>query len=118
MANTFLTRTSSSTGNRKTWTLSAWVKRSFTGTKHGIFGTYTDGNNRLDMAFDANDKITMKEKVSSSTNIDFTTTAKFRDTNAWYHIVFKVDTTQATEADRVKVYVNGTEIQINGGQTV
>ena len=112
MANTFLTRTSSSTGNRKTWTLSAWVKRSFTGTKHGIFGTYTDGNNRLDMAFDANDKITMKEKVSSSTNIDFTTTAKFRDTNAWYHIVFKVDTTQATEADRVKVYVNGTEITV------
>ena len=34
----------------------------------------------------------------------------FRDTNAWYHIVFKVDTTQASSGDRVKIYVNGTEI--------
>ena len=109
MASTYLTRTSSSTGNRKTWTLSAWVKRTAVGVKHGIFGTYTDGNNRLDFAIDANDKLTMKEKASS-TNIDFTSTAKFRDIAAWYHFVFKVDTTQASASDRVKIYVNGSEI--------
>ena len=33
----------------------------------------------------------------------------FRDVSAWYHIVFSVDTTQATADDRVKVYVNGVE---------
>lgn len=110
MANTYLTRTSSSTGNRKTWTLSAWVKRSTVGTKHGIFGTYTDANNRLDFAFDTADKLTMKEKSGGTTVIDFTTTQNFRDTSGWYHIVFKVDTTQATSGDRVKIYVNGSEI--------
>jgi hypothetical protein len=35
------------------------------------------------------------------------TSAKYRDTSAWYHIVLSVDTTQATSTDRVKLYVNG-----------
>jgi hypothetical protein len=35
------------------------------------------------------------------------TTAAFRDPSAWYHIVIAVDTTQATDADRMIIYVNG-----------
>ena len=93
MATTYLTRTSSSTGNRRTWTLSAWVKRVNVGVKHGNFGTYTDANNRLDFAIDSSNKVTMKEKSGGTTVIDFTSTRMFRDTNAWYHFVFKVDTT-------------------------
>ena len=34
----------------------------------------------------------------------------FRDVSAWYHIVVTKDTTQATETDRLKVYVNGKNI--------
>jgi hypothetical protein len=30
------------------------------------------------------------------------TNRKFRDTNAWYHIVVAIDTTQGTAADRIK----------------
>ena len=37
------------------------------------------------------------------------TNRKFRDTNAWYHILFAVDTTQGTASNRVKVYVNGVQ---------
>jgi hypothetical protein len=33
----------------------------------------------------------------------------FRDPSAWYHIVYSVDTTQATSSNRIKIYVNGTE---------
>jgi hypothetical protein len=35
------------------------------------------------------------------------TEATFRDPSAWYHVVLSVDTTAATSADRVKIYVNG-----------
>ena len=35
------------------------------------------------------------------------TTGVFRDPSAWYHILLKVDTTQATEANRALLYVNG-----------
>jgi hypothetical protein len=37
----------------------------------------------------------------------------FRDVSAWYHLVFAKDTTQSTEADRLKIYVNGTQITFN-----
>ena len=113
MANSFLHRTLSSTGNRRTWTFSAWLKRtriSNADATQMIYGTYTDGNNRLEIGFNADNKLVFKEKVSSSTNIDFTTTRVFRDSSAWYHIVVAVDTTQSTNTDRVKIYVNGEQI--------
>jgi len=33
----------------------------------------------------------------------------FRDTSAWYHFVIKVDTTDGTAGNRIKLYVNGVE---------
>jgi hypothetical protein len=39
--------------------------------------------------------------------IDELTTAKFRDPLAWYHVVVSVDTSQATAANRLFIYVNG-----------
>jgi hypothetical protein len=39
----------------------------------------------------------------------FITNRKFRDVSAWYHIVVAFDTTQGTESNRVKIYVNGTQ---------
>jgi hypothetical protein len=38
------------------------------------------------------------------------TTQVFRDPSAWYHIVVAIDTTQATAANRVKLYVNGEQV--------
>lgn len=37
-------------------------------------------------------------------------TALFRDPSAWYHMVVAVDTTNATAADRIKAYVNGSQL--------
>lgn len=39
-----------------------------------------------------------------------TTTMELRDPSSWYHIVLAVDTTQATAANRIKLYVNGVEV--------
>jgi hypothetical protein len=38
------------------------------------------------------------------------TTAVYQDPSAWYHVVAALDTTQATAANRVKLYVNGVEV--------
>ena len=114
MANTKLNRTAGSTGNRRTWTFSAWVKRSAVkGTadsKGGLFSTYTDGNNRLDFGIDANDRFFFKEKESSSTLIDFTSHRTFQDPASFYNFVIAVDTTQVTEANRIKIYCNNEQI--------
>ena len=42
-------------------------------------------------------------------NSDLITEANFRDVEGWYHVVVAVDTTQATAANRVKLYVNGVQ---------
>jgi len=113
MASTYLTRTAGSTSNRKTWTFSAWVKRSKISNADAtqmLFGTYTDSNNRLEIGFHNANNLVFKEKSSSSTNIDFTSTQLFRDHSGWYHIVVAVDTTQSTNTNRVKIYVNGEQI--------
>jgi hypothetical protein len=39
--------------------------------------------------------------------------AVFRDPSAWYHLVVAIDTTQATDTNRVKIYINGVQQTTN-----
>ena len=113
MASTYLSRTPASAGNRKTFTISAWIKRGLlansstfetiisaiynTGSGYGDFIRFID-NDTLDIIY-----------FDGVVSYRLTTNRKFRDVNAWYHIVIAFDTTQATDSDRIKVYVNGTQ---------
>ena len=103
----YLSRTPASAGNRKTWTWAGWVKRSKSDSNNAeVFGA---GSNNLSFSF-INDNINIYEYNGSSTLWQRTTSAVFRDFSAWYHVAIAYDTTQATAANRVKIYVNGTEI--------
>ena len=42
------------------------------------------------------------------------TTMKFRDPSAWYHVVAEIDSTQGTEANRLKLYINGVSTAYSG----
>ena len=102
---TYLSRTPSSAGNQKTYTVSVWVKRSSIGSTHPIFNRYTDNNESGFLGL----------YLNSDNNIYFTgwstvylkTNRLYRDTNAWSHIVLAVDTTQASSSNRIKLYFNG-----------
>ena len=101
----YLTKTFSSAGNRKTWTWSGWVKRCTLGAQQDLLSVSSGSSAYHLWYLDANDGVTHNYNgtyVSSA--------AKFRDTSAWYHFVCAVDTTQSTAADRVKMYVNGSQI--------
>jgi hypothetical protein len=106
MASTTLTKTFASTGNRKTWTFSAWVKRTSL-SANVIFSSSLDGNNFGNIEIDNNNRKFQFSTWQSATTINLITSRVFRDTSAWYHIVVVVDTTQSTESNRVKLYVNG-----------
>lgn len=98
----YLSRTPSSAGNRKTWTWSGWVKRSKLGATQGsIFGAGT--SDFFNLYFPSGDEL----RVIWTGNTLTDTTALIRDPSAWYHIVLAVDTTQSTASDRIKIYVNG-----------
>ena len=107
MANSYLNKTPSSASNRKTFTFSAWVKRSTLGNS-AIFTAGYNQNNVSTLKFDANDKISLFE-YDGNTDYAVLTNRVFRDTSAWYHIVMRVDTTQGTANDRVRLYVNGVQ---------
>ena len=108
MASTYLSKAEvDPAGNRKTFTLSVWVKRSKLGTEQAIYSHYLNTNYYNHLRFGTGDQIEYYDIVNGTYNISLDTNRKFRDVNAWYHIVVRIDTTQATEADRVRLYING-----------
>jgi hypothetical protein len=104
----YLTRTLGSAGNRKTYTLSVWVKRwKF---ESGFF--YCSGHSDLNN-FGGPEFFTGQvgfQNYNNGTQVLAQSTELFRDPAAWYNIVWAVDTTQGTLADRLKVYVNGSQL--------
>jgi hypothetical protein len=107
MAHTQLSRTPSGAGNRKTFTISVWVKRSELGTENLLLKIDggTSNTNYIEMKFDSSDRLLMGGYTSNFLR----TNRLFRDPSAWYHIVWRVDTTQSTADDRVRLYVNGVQ---------
>ena len=108
-----LQKTNASSGDRKTWTFSAWIKRSnLTGVTMNFFSGGTDGDNSnyTRIQFNTGDNIYIAHVDSSSTTTEKQTSAAFRDPGAWYHVLWVLDTTQGSAADREKLYVNGTEV--------
>ena len=102
----YLSRTPSSASNRKTWTWSGWVKRCILGGTGVLFEQALDGGN-TDLFYFSSDGLIFTDNVSSVVKMRFVTSAVFRDSSSWYHFVLAVDTTQATDSDRVNLYVNG-----------
>jgi hypothetical protein len=113
MASTYLKIVPSSTGNRKTFSISTWVKRGNLSAFQGIIGArYFDGDTNgsyrnMWLRFTSSDTFMVYDAPDQGANINLQTNAVFRDVSAWYHIVVAVDTTQATASNRVKIYING-----------
>jgi hypothetical protein len=107
-----LTRTNASATNNTKYTYSVWVKRATLGTNQSILYNWYDGSNHAYIFFATDDKLALYDQLGGIDNINMKTSAVFRDTSAWYHIVIKVDTTESTQADRVRVYINGVEDSI------
>jgi len=106
----YLSRTFGSAGNRRTWTWSGWVKRSATGARQFLFSTGTSGSNYGHFMIDSDDKLYYVQEATTLYRIG--TTALYRDYGAWYHIVFTMDTTNATSNDRMRYYVNGSRADV------
>ena len=115
-ASAYLTRTPASSGSLTTWTYSFWMKRGSltsaafqnlflaqtlgSSANYAYFGVdYTSGYGYGALVF---------EDFTSSVSRGFVkTNSLFRDPSAWYHVVLVFDTTNATAANRILIYVNG-----------
>ena len=94
-----------------TFTMSCWVKRyttSTTDSANNIFVTGTGGGTYLYISLGADLTIEGTGGNYSGT-AEMKTNAAYRDLSAWYHFVFRFDSTQSTQTNRMRIYVNGSE---------
>ena len=113
----YLARTPGTAGNRKTWTFSCWVKRAslFNGSAAQVILSAGDGGaNDVVMQFGQSDDTLRISDYESGTASNLIPTQLFRDVGAWYHFVLAYDTTQGTAANRIKLYVNGSQVTAFG----
>ena len=108
MASTYLERNMTGNTASTKMTFSCWLKKSNPATDGRLFGAQalachsywlSTGELRVDFS----------QKDSGSVVAALKTNRKFRDVNAWYHIVFALDTTLGTADDRIKLWVNGVQ---------
>ena len=120
MASTYLTKTFSTTGDRQKFTLSMWFKRGLVpignqaGTEGMLFNAYQDSGNQDQIWLQSNGTINYVRNNANAV----TPSQMLRDPSAWYHVVFAGDTTQGSNADRLKVYINGTQAPIGQQDTI
>ena len=104
----YLGKTPTSSGNRRTFTISMWIKRTEIGMDCYLLeagdGDYNQSDRTL-IKFDSDDKF----RFGGGSAYQRITNRVFRDTSAWYHIVMAVDTTDSTAGNRLKLYVNGVQ---------
>ena len=103
----YMRRTPSGASNRKTFTVSFWVKRGKTGVLQVICTQGSDHNNATVISFDSSNRFKFSHNDSGSATYTVTTNRTFEDVSKFYHLLASVDTTQSTASDRVKLYVDG-----------
>jgi hypothetical protein len=114
----YLSRTPSSAGDRKKWTFSAWIKRGDLGGSAGEMRIFGGNGNASHIYFPSNDEITWDLATGSgSVSGNLNTTQPFRDVSAWFHLVCALDTDNSTADNRMRMYINGTEVTSFGSRT-
>ena len=109
-ATAYLSRTPASASNRTTWTWSSWVKFGLLTGAQTLFEAQ-NGTTFSRILIDGNLNLSCQGGTSNvSTTFNVATSAVIRDPSSWYHLVISFDTTQATAANRVRVYINGVQM--------
>tara|TARA_B100001094_G_scaffold19856_1_gene16901 strand:- start:1674 stop:3122 length:1449 start_codon:yes stop_codon:yes gene_type:complete len=105
-----------SSGTQKTFTISVWCKLGnqetpvTTGLANRVLvGSDITANAENHFTFSVDNEYLLKAMSLQSNDWGFhlKPSRLIKDCSSWYHFVCRVDTTQATNTDRVRLYVNG-----------
>ena len=117
MANTYLSRTFGTPTNASKFTISVWVKRGTLGAANILmFANGGNAQNFSNLMF-TGDSLFWHVLNSNSEVSKIKSSAIYRDTSGWYHVVFNWDSTQSTASNRTKMYVNGVQLDSFSTQT-
>ena len=96
--------------NRKTWTFSTWIKIPCMISDAQVIwaNSYSASSaNYAYIALTSTFNIELQGVIGGVQKINIKTNRQLLDTTSWYHLVIRMDTTQSTAADRVRIYING-----------
>lgn len=123
---TNLTRTAGSPSDGKKATWSWWMKKSditadTSISYKSIFYAGSPNSNGFRIGFKrygggsyhTHDLLINQDNGSSAAHMFVYTNAVYKDVSSFYHFVVSYDSTDSTAADRIKIYVNGTQQTIN-----
>ena len=103
----YLSRTPGSAGSARIFTISYWFKLSSpSGAFFKAWQTPMNDANALGAALYSGEFGMQTNNAATRLN----TNQLFRDPGAWYHLCIAFDTNQATDTDRIKLYVNGSQV--------
>ena len=113
MANTYLTRTMGSATSRTKFTVSVWLKKSTINStdndeKH-FFNGFLSSNYRFMIYMTSSDQLKIRNVDNNTENVSYVSNARYRDASSWYHVVVRIDSSQAG-GNRIRAYVNGEQI--------
>jgi hypothetical protein len=120
MASEYLKRQPTSTGNRKVFTWSGWVKttkESKSGNGNDIFFCASSNDtgstvyHRTRIGKYVLDPHDFGFNHYDGANDNYASDAVFRDFSSWSHYICSVDTTKDQSTDRIRLYVNGVYVQ-------
>jgi hypothetical protein len=109
-----LGKTFSGAGTEETWTFSCWIKLGID-TSNGrrmIFSAGSAGSNfgGAELSSTGDNSLEFYNYVSGSYAWRLQTNRKLEDRSKWYHLLFVSDTTNSTESDRARIYIDGDRI--------
>jgi hypothetical protein len=102
-----LTKSFGSGADQQEFVLAAWVQRNSFGSDQFFFGS-GDLAKIFSFGFNANDQLELRD-YDAPINARYITNARFRDTG-WYHVLTSIKTSEIVASNRVKIFVNGSEI--------
>ena len=106
----YMHKTPSSGGSQTTFTFSTWLKQGDLGSSSVLFASgEADGDPNFAIYMDSAQQINILY-YESSTLLHLESNALYRDPSAWMHVCVAIDTTQSTNTNRAKLYVNGTQV--------
>jgi hypothetical protein len=113
----YMHKTPSSSGSQRTFTFSTWWKQGDLASSSVIFSSgESDGDPNFAIYYNSSQKLNVLYYEGSSL-LQLITNAQYRDPSAWYHICVAIDTTQGTNTNRAKIYINGSQVTSLGTAT-
>ena len=107
-----LVRSGMSAGDQTKWTLSWWFKRGYPlTTTQSMFSCLDDATHDFQIAtYTTTDDFVFEAYTAGTYAGRQRTDRVFRDVSAWYHAVCVWDSDAVSATERMRIYINGTEI--------